>query len=156
HGGRFDAVPLACGYRFRTLGARRPRPRVSGLWANDVCLRPPLPPPPYPRRPGGVDLQAQPLPRSPLPRTRQDPRSRAGDHRRPTLLGDRLGRLLLDRPSTLFPTHGSPPDPVRAPALLRERALRACDREVHPPVPGHARGAAAGRRTPPPAIPRRG
>src|SRR4051812_42483128 len=154
-GGRFDALPLACGYRFRSLGTRRPRPRVSGLWADDVCLRPPLPPPPYPRRPGGVDLQAQPLPRSPLPRTPQDPQPRTRNHHRPTSLADRLGRLLLDRTSTLPPPHGDPPDPVRTPGRLRDHALRRCHREVHPTVSGHPRGAAARRRTPPPTIPRR-
>src|SRR5215213_8824534 len=54
------------------------------------------------------------------------------DHHRPTLLGDRLGRLLLDRTSALFPPHGDPPDPVRTPRRLRDRALRRCHREVHP------------------------
>ena len=55
---------LACGYRFRSLGTRRPRPRLSGLWAEDVHLRSPLSPLPYPRRAGGAGLQAQSLPRS--------------------------------------------------------------------------------------------
>ena len=107
---------------------------------------------PYPRRPGRVGLQAQPLPRSRLPRTRQDQEPRTRNHHRPAQVGDRLGRLLLDRASTLFPPHGDPPDPIRTPGRLRDQALRRRHRQVHPTLPGHARGAAARPRGPPPTI----
>ena len=64
-------------------------------------------------------------------------------HHRPAQVGDRLGRLLLDRASTLFAPHGDPPDPIRTPRRLRDQALRRCHRPVHPTLPGHARGTAA-------------
>ena len=38
----------------------------------------------------------------PMPRPRQDEEPRTGGHDRPTELGDRLGRLLLDWTSTVF------------------------------------------------------
>ena len=108
HGGRHDALPMACGYRFRAVGTRRPRSQLPALWAQDVHLRSPVSPLPHPRRPGGTGLQAQPLSRSPLSRAYQDqePRDRSLD--RPTPLGDRLGRLLLDRPSTVLSALGHP------------------------------------------------
>ena len=120
---------------------------LSGLWTDDAHLRSPLSPLPYPRRPGAIDLQAQSLPRSPLPRTRQDQEPRTGNHHRPTQLGDRLGCLLLDRPSTVFAPHGDPLDPIRTPGRLRDQALRRRHRQVHPTLPGHARRASARRRS---------
>ena len=125
---------------------------LSGLWTDDAHLRSPLSPLPYPRRPGATGLQAQPLPRSRLPRTRQDQEPRTRNHHRPAPVGDRLGRLLLDRTSTLFAPHGDPLDPIRTPGRLRDQALRRCHRPVHPTLPGHARGAAARPRVAPPTI----
>ena len=87
-----------------------------------------------------------------LPGARQDQEPRTRNHPRSAPDGDRLGRLLLDRTSTLFAPHGDPPDPIRTPGRLRDQALRRCDRPVHPTVPGHARGAAARRRVTPPRI----
>ena len=90
---------------------------------QDVHLRSPLSPLSYPRRPGGTGLQAQSLPRSPLPRARQDQEPRTRDHHRPALVGDRLGCLLLDRPSTVLAPLVDPPDPIRTPGRLRDQAL---------------------------------
>src|SRR3954453_4289689 len=130
HGGRLDGLPMARGYGFRPLGTRRPRPGLSGLWADDAHLRSPLSPRPYLGRAGATDLQAQPLPRSHLSGTRQDQEPRTRDHHRPAPGGDRLGRLLLDRPSTLFPPHGHLLDPIRTPGRLRDPALRGCPRDL--------------------------
>src|SRR5271170_7582281 len=122
-GGRHDALSMAYGYRFRALGARRPRSQLFGLWAQDVHLRSPVSPLPHPRRPGGTGLQAQSLSRSPLSRAYpdQEPRDRSLD--RPTPLGHRLGRLLLDRPSTVLSALGHTPDPSRTPRRLPDHAV---------------------------------
>src|SRR5262249_8077209 len=127
-------------------------PELSGLWADDAHLRSPLSPVPYPGRPGATDLQAQPLPRPGLSRARQDQEPRARTHPRLAPDGDRLGRPLLDRPSPLFAPQGGLRDPVRTPGRLPDRAVRGRDREGNPPLPGHARGAAAGPRGAAPAI----
>src|SRR4051794_3973941 len=47
HGGRQNAVPMALGYRFRSVGTGRLRSCLSGLWTDDVHLRPSLPPHSY-------------------------------------------------------------------------------------------------------------
>src|SRR5262245_5339495 len=146
HGVRLDGLPLARGYGLRPLGARRPGPELSSLWADDAHLRSPVSPAPYPGRPGAPGVQAQPLPRPGLPRARQDQEPRARTHPRLAPDGDRLGRPLLDRTPPLFAPHGGPLDPVRVAGRLRDRAVRGRDREGHPPLPGDARGAAAGPR----------
>src|SRR5262249_40934582 len=122
-GGRHDALPMAFRYRFRAVGTRRPRSQLFGLWAQDVHLRSPVSPPAYPRRPGGIGLQAQSLSRSPLSRAYQDQEPRDRSRHRSTPLGHRLGRLLLDRPSTMLSALGHPPDPSRTPRRLPDRAV---------------------------------
>src|SRR5277367_1029977 len=114
---------MADGYRFRALGARRPRSPLFGLWPPDAHLRSPLSPPAHPRRPGGTDLQAQSLSRSPLPRAYQDQEPRDRSDHRPAPLGHRLGRLLLDRPSPVLSALGHPPDPGRTPRRLSDPAI---------------------------------
>jgi len=151
HGVRRDGLPLARGYRLRPLGTRCPGPGLSGLWPDDAHLRSPLSPVAYPRRTGAAGLQAQPLPRPRLPRARQDQGPRARAHPRLAPDGHRLGRPLLDRAPPLLAPHGRPLDPVRVAGRLPDRAVRGRDREGHPPLPGHARGAAAGPRGAPSA-----
>src|SRR3954470_15579220 len=119
-GVRQDVLSMAGGHSFLLLGTRRPRPELPGLWTLDAHLRSPLSPPPYLGRPGAADLQAQPLSRSDLLGARQDQEPRTRDHPRPAPGGDRLGRLLLDRPSTLLAPHGDPLDPIRSPGRLRD------------------------------------
>ncbi len=156
HGGRHDGLPMACGHGFLSLGTRRPRPQLSGLWTDDAHLRSSAPPLPYLGRSGASHLQAQPLSRSGLSGARQDQEPGTGNHPRSAPGGHRLGRLLLDRTSTLFAPHGDLLDPIRTPGRLRDQALRRCHRPVHPTLPGHARGAAARRRVAPPTIRIRG
>ena len=72
-------------------------------------------------RPGQTGLQAQPLPRSRLPRARQDQEPRDGGVDRAARVGHRLGRLLLDRPSALLATLVDPPDPAE---LLDSYAIK--------------------------------
>ena len=70
-------------------------------------------------------------------------------HDRPTALGDRLGRLLLDWASPVRSTLAIP-HPIRAPRRLRDQALRRCHRQVHPSLPGDARRTSA--RSPRPCV----
>jgi len=147
---------MACGHGFLPVGTRRPRPELSGLWTDDAYLRSSLSPRPYLGRSGATDLQAQPLSRSGLSGSRQDQQPRTRNHHRSAPDGDRLGRLLLDRTSTLCAPHGDLLDSIRTPGRLPDQALRRCDRPVHPTLPGHARGAAARRRVTPPTLRVRG
>ena len=66
-------------------------------------------------------LQAEPLPRSPLSWAHQDEEPRTRSRDRPTELGDWLGRLLLDRASTVFAPHVDPPHPIRTAGQLPQR-----------------------------------
>ena len=128
---------------FALLGTRRPRPELSGLWTHDAHLRSSVSPLPYPGWTGGTGLQAQSLSRSHLPGTRQDQEPRTRNHHRSAPDGDRLGRLLLDRTSTLFTPLVDHPDPIRTPGRLRDHVLGGRDRRLHPALSGHARGTAA-------------
>src|SRR5712671_5266571 len=109
---------MAFGHGFRSLRTRRPRPGLSGLWAEDAHLRSPVSPLPYLGRAGATDLQAQSLSRSRLSGTRQDQESRTRNHPRSAPDGERWGRLLLDRTPTLFTPHGDFLDPIRTPGRL--------------------------------------
>src|ERR1700730_13789671 len=103
---------MACGHGFLPLGTRRPGPELSGLWTDDAYLRSSVSPLPYPGRAGATDLQAQPLSRSDLSGTRQDQEHRTRKLPRSAPDGNRVGRLLLDRTSTLFTPHGDLLDPI--------------------------------------------
>src|ERR1035438_1151132 len=138
-GGWQDAVRLAQGYRFQSVGTRRLGPRLSGLWAQDAHLRPSLSPFPYPGGPGGVALQAQPLPRAHLswPLSDQEPGTRS--HARLTQVGDRLGCPVLDRAAPVLAALVDSPDPSRAVGRLRHQAVGRLLGPVPPPLPSHAR-----------------
>src|SRR4051794_20608439 len=94
-----------------SAGYRLP-PKIS-VDQQNVYLRSPLSSPAHARRPRATGLQAQPLPRPPLSRTLQDEEPRDRSLHRPTPVGDRLGRLLLDRPSPVLTPLGRPPDSDR-------------------------------------------
>ena len=59
-----------------------------------------------PGRSGPTGLQTQPLPRSPLPRSRQDQEPGTGSHHRAAQVGHRVGRVLLDRSSSVLHVTG--------------------------------------------------
>ena len=143
HGSPHHASSLARGYRFRTPGTRCPRPELPRLRAIDVYLRSSSSPLLHSRRPRPSRLQAQPLPRPALPGAFQDQEPRDRTDHRLARLGHRLGRLLLDRASPLLAALVDPPDPGRVARRLRHRPRRDRDRQLHPPLPGDARGAPA-------------
>jgi len=95
---------MACGHGFRSWNSTS-LTELSGLWTDDAYLRSSLSPLPYPGRADPTDLQAQPLSRSDLSGTRQDQEPEL-EITLPAPDGHRLGRLLLDRTSTLFTPHG--------------------------------------------------
>ena len=76
----------------------------------------------------------------------QEPRDRT-DHRF-ARLGHRLGRLLLDRASAIFASRVDSPDPCGFARRLCHRARGDRDRQLHPPLPGDARGTSARPRGP--------
>ena len=115
--------------------------RLPLLRSHDAYLRPSPATPLYPRRSRGTDLQAQPLPRPHVSRACQDQESRTGEHDRPASLGHRLGCPLLDRSAKVLPARVDPPDPTRTRRRPCHQDLGGLDRQGHPVLSGHPRGA---------------